>query len=842
MHGKNKITLVVLISLFSVGVILAATGMVRVQNRMQAEQYTMQALAQNVTHALTQHIAELNRQMQVFTADQLVQIVHLAASPDDEALRAALRTAITGYFPNAFAFTLADAAGRPLFEDIEGRVGEFCRVDITDYAAAQQPLAPAWTGIEIHPQPAAHHFDVMSPWITPEGVHGIFFVSFHADAIAAVLRNTTLPAYHLVLVQRDQPDLIEIMAAGTRDQLTRNVRLSHEELEQVGARIPIAGTRWALAVIPKAGHLAAIKQRIWTQNGLAWVVYALVMGVLWWLIQRDGRHRGSAYDELEHQVAAYIQALEEANAKLSRREAYIRHIINSVPDALIIVNAQGEIVLVNPQVQRIFGYDPQALIGQSIELLIPSSVHEIHHKHLRQYFADPESKMMGRGRDLCGLRQDGSEFPVEVALNPLSTEAGSQVLALISDITARTMAEEELRIAEERLRLAVESTDIGTWDFYPATGMLILSEQCRVMFNYSPDEEVDYEKCLARMHPEDRQRVHEAVQAALDPQGSGIYAIDYRVLWIEGTTHWIVAKGQVFFEGKGTYRQAVRFTGTLMDITEHKRVEQELLTQTEALTRSNQELQQFAYIASHDLQEPLRMVSSFLQLLQRRYADQLDDMAREYIGFAVDGAQRMKSLINDLLQFSRVDTRGELLHVVDVNTLLENTLEDLTVAIGESQAVITHDPLPHIRVDATQLRQVFQNLISNALKYRSERPPRIHVGVADAGQAWRFSVRDNGVGIEPRYFERIFVIFQRLHARAQCPGTGIGLALCKKIVERHGGHIWVESQPDQGATFSFTLPKSASGPQPISDTLNRPVVKPRELIPHEQDLRRQAGV
>jgi hypothetical protein len=243
--------------------------------------------------------------------------------------------------------------------------------------------------------------------------------------------------------------------------------------------------------------------------------------------------------------------------------------------------------------------------------------------------------------------------------------------------------------------------------------------------------------------------------------------------------------------------------------------------------RSNKELEQFAYVASHDLQEPLRMVASYTQLLEKRYKDKLDQDAREFIGYAVDGANRMQRLINDLLDYSRVQTQGKSFETVDSHSAMGAALVNLASAIEESGAVVTNGDLPMVEVDYSQLVRVFQNLIGNAIKFRGETSPRVHVsakgGTTDhadgtypgkpaAGRVtvspsfWNFSVSDNGIGIEPQYFERIFVIFQRLHDKVKYPGTGIGLAICRRIVERHGGKIWVESEFGKGSTFNFTLP------------------------------------
>jgi signal transduction histidine kinase len=247
-----------------------------------------------------------------------------------------------------------------------------------------------------------------------------------------------------------------------------------------------------------------------------------------------------------------------------------------------------------------------------------------------------------------------------------------------------------------------------------------------------------------------------------------------------------------------------RYREHLEELVEERTAELKAIV--EALERSNKDLEQFAYVASHDLQEPLRMVASYVQLLERRYKDRLDSDAKEFITFAVDGATRMQKLINDLLSYSRISTRGKEFKDTDSKYALDQAIENLRMAIKDSGARITYDKLPEISSDESQLIQLFQNLIDNAIKFRSQEVPHIHISARDNRSEWLFSVQDNGVGIDPQHAERIFVIFQRLHEREKYPGTGIGLAICKRIVERHGGRIWVESEPGKGSTFFFTIP------------------------------------
>jgi light-regulated signal transduction histidine kinase (bacteriophytochrome) len=271
----------------------------------------------------------------------------------------------------------------------------------------------------------------------------------------------------------------------------------------------------------------------------------------------------------------------------------------------------------------------------------------------------------------------------------------------------------------------------------------------------------------------------------------------------DGSPLWVHVNAKPLYDGSGKFMGPLNM---LTDINERKKAEEILKLKLEELRRSNEELEQFAYVSSHDLQEPLRMISSYLQLLQRRYEGNLDEKADKYIHFAVDGAFRMQNLINDLLDFSRVTTKASEPEPTDCELVLNQVLANLETFIEENEATVSHCSLPEVMADSTQLVQVFQNLIINGIKFHSEEAPKIQISAEKKAREWLFSVQDNGIGIDPHYSEKIFEVFKRLHRKEDYPGTGIGLAICKKIIERHGGNIWVESELGKGSTFYFTLP------------------------------------
>jgi PAS domain S-box-containing protein len=695
-----------------------------------------------------------------------------------------------------------------------------------------------------------------------------------------------------------------------------------------------------------------------------------------------------------------------------RAQERFRKLLEATPDAMIIVDEEGKIVLTNAQAEALFGYPQKILVGQSVEVLIPQRFREKHKQHRVGYSAQPQVRPMGMGLDLYALCQDGTEFPAEISLSPLQTEEGVLFLAAIRDVSDRKQAEMTLQQAYDSLEsqitmqaaelsqmqkdLRVQSSpdksvgkelarftnqlrivadvsrQINTvldsdellpkvvsllqhrFDFYYVHIFLLDSTKNTLVMRAGsgdagkrmrqqqygipgdakqslvahaarskqiisvPDVTKETRFLPNPLLPQTRSEIVVPLLAGnellgvLDVQDNQPYRFGQSDVYIFGSLAGHIAtalQNARLFEESRRSQEAYRHLATIVetsndaiigmdlagrfiswnaaaerlygyspaetigqsteiivpverhqepaqildsiqrgqsiapfetvrmtkdgrrvhvsltvspltdhegrttgasiiarDISKRKRAEETLRERTLALERSNQELEQFAYVASHDLQEPLRMVTSYMQLLARRYQGQLDADADAFIAFAVDGANRMKNLIDDLLAYSRIGTRGKALAPVDSGALLAQVLTDLQFTIEESRAKITYDPLPTVVADRSQLAQVFRNLVGNAFKFRSDQPPVVHISVARQEDDWVFSVHDNGIGIDPEYGERIFVIFQRLHNREEYPGTGIGLAICKKIVERHGGRIWVESEPGYGSIFHFTLP------------------------------------
>ena len=498
-----------------------------------------------------------------------------------------------------------------------------------------------------------------------------------------------------------------------------------------------------------------------------------------------------------------ISVRKAAERHLGQMEGRYRGLLEAAPDAMVVVNQSGEIVLLNVQAEKQFGYRRDELVGQQVTNIIPEGFAERLIADGTRTAAEALAQQIGTGIELYGRRKKGSDFPIEIMLSPLESSDGILVTAAIRDISLRKAAERHLAQMESRYRGLLEAAPDAMVVVNQAGEIVLLNAQAEKQFGYHRDELLGQKvkniipEGFAERQAADSLRSKEDAQA--QQIGTGLELSGQRK---DGSEFPIEIMLSPLQSVEGTL-----VTAAIRDITTRKKTAAELVQKVEELKRSNEELGQFAYIASHDLQEPLRMVASYTQLLARRYKGKLDADADEFIAFAVDGASRMQRLIQDLLTYSRVESKGKELLETSSEEALEQALSNLHVAISESGAEVTHDTLPKVLADRRQLMQLFQNLVGNAIKYQTGSTPKVHIAAAMNGsKKWVFSVKDNGLGIEPQYFDRIFGMFQRLHKRDEFEGTGIGLAICKKIVERHGGTISVASKPGHGSTFSFALP------------------------------------
>jgi PAS domain S-box-containing protein len=498
-----------------------------------------------------------------------------------------------------------------------------------------------------------------------------------------------------------------------------------------------------------------------------------------------------------------ITVRKEAEKRLAQMEGRYRGLLEAAPDAMVVVNPSGEIVLLNVQAERQFGYRRDELVGQKVKSIIPEGFAERLIADGTRTAAEALAQQIGTGLELNGRRKDGSEFPIEIMLSPLQSAEGILVTAAIRDITERKRVEDALRQNEERYRLIVSNVKDYANIMLDTEGLIVSWNQGAERIKGYRAEEIIGQHFSRFYTAEDLRNGVPARELKQATETGRFEGEGWRVRK-DGSRFLANIVITALRDEKGRLRGFGKIT---RDITERRQAEEALMKTMTELKRSNEELGQFAYVASHDLQEPLRMVASYTQLLAQRYKGQLDSDADEFIGYAVDGCDRMQRLIQDLLSYSRAGTNIGALREISGEKALEESLANLQVTIKESGAVVTHDSLPAIMTDDAQLVLLFQNLIGNAIKYHGTESPRVHVSATNnAGQEWIFSVRDNGLGIEPQYFKRIFILFQRLHGQKEFEGTGIGLAMCKKIVDRLGGRIWVESQPNLGSTFFFTLP------------------------------------
>jgi PAS domain S-box-containing protein len=549
-----------------------------------------------------------------------------------------------------------------------------------------------------------------------------------------------------------------------------------------------------------AGELdsARLEKRYLRKDGkVVWMSLAIAM-------ERDANGRAlyaiSVLDD--------VTSRKHTEAALRDMEAHWRSIVNSANEGLLVYDRALNVTGANLAAERILGLPLEKIIGApGFTSLLPC---------VREDGSPlpendrPTRRTVRAGQALTGVvvgikRPQGAMTWLSVNTAFLRRPGEQQhygMVSTITDISARREAEERLRQSEELFRKTFELAASGVAHVSLEGKFMRVNRSLTEILGYREGELIG-RSVKEISHPEDRD-VTDAQRALIRAGSRESVRFEKRYLRKDGGVVWVSLGVALVRNAAGAPQYEVAIFD---DITERKHAEAALHEAHEELKRSNSELEQFAYVASHDLQEPLRMVSSYTQLLGRRYNEKFDADAREFMGYIVDGATRMKQLIEDLLAYSRVGTKGKDFKPVELEKSVRRALANLKAAIDESGAAVSYDPLPTLPADEVQLAQVFQNLMGNALKFRSPSAPRIHVGVTEKQDEWEIELRDNGIGIEPQYFERIFMVFQRLHNKGEYPGTGIGLAIVKKVVERHGGHIRVESKPGEGSAFIFTLPK-----------------------------------
>lgn len=526
----------------------------------------------------------------------------------------------------------------------------------------------------------------------------------------------------------------------------------------------------------------------------------------------DISERRRLEEKLENEEQRSRSGHELANARLKE----IENLYNTVPIGLCVFDTNLRYMRINEKMAEINGIPVKDHIGKKADEIFPEmgeTIRSLLSKILNTGKPQLGILITGKTPAQPGIERSWSEdwVPVRnergeiVAINVAVVETTAERKAkdkLIKSEKKLKVAKKALEQSEQKLKMLLENGRIGIWERDLGSGRVIWDSRMEEIFGFKPDtfdnSSSTFMNCV---HEEDISNYEEIVGKSIR---SGLpYEVVFRTRPVDGESNYIAEKGFIISDDKGN---PAKMMGVCFDVSDMKKgAEQVIMKMNEELLRSNKELQQFAYVASHDLQEPLRMVSSFSQLLAMKYAEKLDDDAKEYIKYAVDGSKRMYDLLNALLAYSRVQTRGREFHPIDMNKVVEKVRANLHLLIEKTGTVIDSDNLPVINADENQMVQLIQNLIENGIKFNQGKP---HITISsELAQSLRiFSIKDNGIGIEEKYFDRIFRIFQRLHTSKDYPGTGIGLAICQRIVERHNGSIRVESTPGEGSVFYFSIP------------------------------------
>ncbi len=501
-------------------------------------------------------------------------------------------------------------------------------------------------------------------------------------------------------------------------------------------------------------------------------------------------------------IGGYRTSLYGQIESVRQAEARLWGVLNSAPDAMLVVDEDGSITMANSQTEKLFGYDASELLGRAAETLMAERFRRTHSLHRADYVTNPGNvRRMAPAAEVHALRKDGSEFPVEITLSSVAGDKTGAVVCDIRDITARKEAEELLQLT----RFSVEHAGEAIFWARPDSTLFQVNDAACRLLGFSRQELLSLTLCdfedggatgNGNGHTRWTDWKNNFNELVANLRHAGTMTVETTFRRKDGGRFQVeVTLNHIEFAAKEFLCAFAR------DISARR-----LAERAKELARSNAELEEFSHVVSHDLREPLNNVTGYVKLLAKEYQGKLGAEADDYIRYALDGVGWMHTLIGDLRAYAHTTTQPKALEPSDFRSVVTRAIANLSTAIEEHGATVTYEPMPTVAADPCAMTQVFQNLIENALKFRGEEPPVVNVSAARSAGDWIFSVRDNGIGIDPEHSQKIFTIFHRLHSRSEYPGSGIGLAICKKIIERHGGRIWVESEPGCGANFSFTIP------------------------------------